>query len=295
MVFAIIPALTGFYTFYFFIFEKYLARKKLLTAFGLALLSSGLAAIVTEVILYSFYNIDRSVNTIIFSGLSISFLALVNGALGLVMKGFITWYNDIQEKLELNKKNHDMELALIKAQINPHFLFNTINNIDTLIKKDASSASDYLNKLSDIMRFMLYESKSEKIPLAKEIAYIDKYIELQKIRTSNENFVTYDVTGDTTDIAIEPMLLIPFIENAFKHSGNKKIREAIRILLKVDKDKLGFECVNAYSDSQIASLEGGLGNELIKRRLELLYPNKHTFEINNTGGYYSVRLGIDIK
>jgi LytS/YehU family sensor histidine kinase len=211
------------------------------------------------------------------------------------MKGFITWYDDIQLKLELSRKNHEMELALIKAQINPHFLFNTINNIDALIKRDASAASDYLNKLSDIMRFMLYESKTEKIPLTKEISYIDKYIELQKIRTSNANFVKYEVQGDLTTIAIEPMLLIPFIENAFKHSENKKIREAIKIMIKNHEGKLYFECVNAYSDNQKAPSQGGLGNELIQRRLELLYPNKHNFEVTNSDGYYRVRLKIDLS
>jgi LytS/YehU family sensor histidine kinase len=232
---------------------------------------------------------------VVFGGLVISTVSLVNGILGLVMKGFITWYKDIKAKAELDKKNYETELELIKAQINPHFLFNSINNINTLIKKDASAATEYLNKLSDIMRFMLYESKTKKIPLTKELAYIDKYVELQKIRTSNENFVKYEVQGDVAGVAIEPMLLIPFIENAFKHSENKKIREAINILIKAGKEKLYFECVNAYSDNQRELSQGGLGNELIKRRLELLYPNKHIFEATNSGSYYKVKLDIDLS
>lgn len=292
---AIIPATIGFYLFYSLIFERYLSKKMLLASLGLAIICSVIATIITDSILYSLYNIDKSWQTIVFSGLLMLFIAFINGILGLVMKGFITWYKDIKIKAELDKKNYETELALMKAQLNPHFLFNTINNIDMLIQKDAGKASEYLNKLSDIMRFMLYELKTEKIPLAKEIAYIEKYVELQKIRTSNENFVKFEVQDDIRSVDIEPMLLIPFIENAFKHSENKKIPEAVRILIKADPEKLHFECVNAYSDSQKGISSGGLGNELIKRRLELLYPDKHIFEVTNAGGYYSVKLDIDLN
>lgn len=292
---ATIPAVLGFYGFYTVVFDRFLAKRRLLKALLSIIIISVAAAVITEVFLQLLFNVDGSLNTIIFSGLFISFIAFVSGMVALVIKGFITWYNDIQLKLELSRKNHEAELALIRAQINPHFLFNTINNIDTMIKKDAPAASNYLNKLSDIMRFALYESKTEKVPLAKEISYIDKYIELQKIRTSNENFVKYEVQGDTGSIAIEPMLLIPFVENAFKHSENKKIQEAIRIFIKSDLNRLHFECMNAYSASQKNLSQGGLGNGLIKRRLELLFPNKHTFEITNTGGYYTVKLEVDLS
>lgn len=145
------------------------------------------------------------------------------------MKGFITWYNDIKTKVELTKKNYEMEIALMKAQINPHFLFNTINNIDGLIQEDSDKASEYLNKLSDIMRFMLYETKTEKIYLAKELAYIGKYIELQKIGTSNPGYVKYEVQGEPANLLVEPMLFIPFIENAFKHTDDKRVENAIKI------------------------------------------------------------------
>ncbi|MBS1636963.1 MAG: histidine kinase [Bacteroidetes bacterium] len=291
---AVLPAILGFYAFYGILFEKYLANRKLLKFFLFVALLSLVAGAIAEVIVQSLFKVDRSFGTIFFSGLFLSFIALVNGIVGLIMKGFISWYRDIQIKLELTEKNHEMELALIKAQINPHFLFNTINNIDTLIKKDTSAASDYLNKLSDIMRFTLYESKNGKISLAKEVDYIEKYLELQKIRTSNENFVKYETQGDL-DAEIEPMLLIPFIENAFKHSENKKVQEAIKIHIKSDKGRLHFECKNAYSNQKNTPQHSGLGNELIRRRLKLLYPNKHTFEISNAGGFYTVMLDINLS
>lgn len=295
MVAAIIPMLIGFYTFYFFIFDKYLSKKKLLVSAVLAVSFSIIGAIIAELVLNSFYATDKSFNTILFSGLAMALIALVNGTLGLVMKGFITWYGDIKLKVELNKKNYEMELALMKAQINPHFLFNTINNIDILIQKDAIKASEYLNKLSDIMRFMLYETKTEKIALEKEVAYIEKYVELQKIRTTNPNYVKYEVKGSTGNLLIEPMLFIPFIENAFKHAENKKVENAIKICFVIEKDKIKFECENAYSaDTQLKPEHSGLGNDLIQRRLVLLYPDKHAFEVINKNGIYKVNLLLSL-
>ncbi len=136
----------------------------------------------------------------------IAFGALLNGIIGLVMKGFITSYGDIRVKEELNRKNFEVELALVKSQLSPHFLFNTINNIDVLIGIDAARASAYLNKLSDIMRFMLYETKTELIPLEEELAYIEKYIDLQKIRTANPDYIRFRVQGRAPGLLVPPML-----------------------------------------------------------------------------------------
>lgn len=292
---AFVPACIGFYSFYFILFEKFLAKKKILN-FSLAiLLVCIISPIVTEAILYSSYSqVDGSFNTIFFAGLFISFLTLINGILGLVMKGFITWYDDIKVKMELNKKNYEMELALIKNQINPHFLFNTINNIDILIQKDAVKASEYLNKLSDIMRFMLYETKANKIELSTELTYIEKYIELQKIRSSNPAYVNYVLEGNADNLLIEPMLFIPFIENAFKHTENKSLENAITIKIAIKKEMIIFECENKFTvNSQDNSEQNGLGNGLIEKRLQLLYPNNHILEITTKNNIYKVKLTLN--
>lgn len=220
--------------------------------------------------------------------------ALLNGILGLVMRGFITSYGDIDLKDELTKKNYDMELALVKSQLNPHFLFNTINNIDVLISRDAQQASAYLNKLSDIMRFMLYETKSEEVLLETELLYIGKYIDLQKIRSANPRYVSYEVLGDPAGLVVAPMLFLPFIENAFKHAENKKIENAIRIRFDISQQRILFACENHYNPLQGSNLDhGGLGNGLIVRRLELLYPQRHRLQIGNAGNLYTVELSID--
>jgi LytS/YehU family sensor histidine kinase len=171
-------------------------------------------------------------------------------------------------------------------------LFNTLNNIDVLITKNAEKASSYLNQLSDIMRFMLYETKTEKILLSKELAYVQKYIELQKIRTVNPDFVYFNVEGETTYDYIAPMVLIPLVENAFKHAINLKHGNVINIKVWVKKSIIGFECENKYQESTEKSEHGGLGNELIKKRLELLYANRHTLEIIKKETIYKVKLII---
>lgn len=291
---AFVPAIIGFYSFYFILFEKFLAKKKMFFFFLSILLICLVSPVITELILYSTFIADTSYNTIFFAGLAVSFLTLINGVLGLVMKGFITWYDDIKVKMELTKKNYEMELALVKNQINPHFLFNTINNIDVLIQKDPAKASDYLNKLSDIMRFMLYETKADKIALSTELSYLEKYIELQKIRSSNPSYVNYSIEGSSNDLMIEPMLFIPFIENAFKHTENKNLENAINIKITINKEMIIFECENKFTiNSQNKSEHNGLGNGLIEKRLLLLYPNKHQLNITTHNNIYKVKLTLN--
>jgi LytS/YehU family sensor histidine kinase len=184
-------------------------------------------------------------------------------------------------------------LLLIKAQLNPHFLFNTINNIDVLILKDPEKASLYLNKLSDILRFMLYETRQEEILLSQELGYIEKYIELQRIRTSNSNFVSCTITGDPGERTIASMLFIPFIENAFKYAENKKTDRAIEIEIRIEPERIVFECRNELIvREQRAPETGGLGNELIRKRLELLYAGRHSLDIQNTNNTYLVHLEV---
>ena len=224
---------------------------------------------------------------------AMSFIATISGIIALVIKGFITWFNEIKLKELLKEKNHEMELALIKSKLDPHLLFNTINNIDTLILKDQVKASNYLNNLSDIMRFMLYETKADKILLSKEIEYIEKYIALQKIRTTNENYVHFSVTGIIGDKQIAPMVFIPFIENAFKHANNKKLENAITINIVIKEESLQLICENKFDSMYIVQESySGLGNELIQKRLALIYAGNHTLAVHKTNDLYSINLTI---
>lgn len=299
IAFAITPAVLGFYAFYNFLFTKFLKRKKILPLFVAGIIVSILCGIIGGFTMFllvpkmSLFTEGLSSASWIIAIMSI--IALLNGGMGLIIKGFITWYNEIKLKEELNQKNYETELALIKSQLNPHFLFNTINNIDVLIEMDAQKASAYLNKLSDIMRFMLYETKAAKIPLDKELQYIQKYIGLQKIRFANSNYVQFNITGSAAGIMIEPMLFIPFIENAFKHAANTKTGDVVKINISIEADSITFECENKYNTNTVTEIGyGGLGNEIIKKRLQLLYPNKHNLEIKKNGNIYSVKLFIQL-
>jgi two-component system, LytTR family, sensor kinase len=295
--FSFLPGMIGFYSFYLILFRKFLNRKKMAALFFYGIIVSLFSALFTMFILSILFNAKwYMMETGQITGMIIflSLLALVHGIIGLVMKGFISWFGDIKLKEELNKKNYEMELALVKSQINPHFLFNTINNIDVLIEVDAKKASAYLNKLSAIMRFMLYETKTEQIFISKELSYIEKYIELQKIRTTNLHYVNYAVEGNPENLMIAPMLFIPFIENAFKHAENKKMDNAISIKFVIEKDKIIFECENKYAENSNADNTdaGGLGNELIRKRLMLLYPGKHELKVTTENETYKAKLTL---
>lgn len=294
---AVVPPVTSFYSHYYYLFPRFLQKRKIL----LSVLASILICLGSTAAGFLTINLTSSeAANCISMGLPYSFsitmlISLIFGGIALVLKGFLTWYEELKLKEELIEKTHRMELALVKSQLDPHFLFNTINNIDVLITKDPEEASNYLNKLSDIMRFMLYETKAEEIPLSKELEYIEKYIELQKIRTANNNYVNYEVIGKTKEKKVAPMIFIPFIENAFKHATNKKIDHAVDIDIRIEDHSIVFKCQNKF-DSHLATPNGngqnGLGNELIQKRLNLLYPKTHSLAVDRKQDKYSVELTI---
>ena len=303
LLFAFTPSFISYWSFYFILFPKYLQHKKIfLSIIHAVLISTGVAVMGYILIRYSIesgYMIDmdtagkkgRSTAIVVITAMTL--IGLISGVVALVIKGFINWYNEKKLKEALKQKNHEMEMALIKSKLDPHLLFNTINNIDALIIKDAVEASNYLNKLSDIMRFMLYETMAEKILLSQEIEYIEKYIALQKIRTANVNYVHFSVTGNIGNKSIAPMVFIPFIENAFKHTNNKKLENAITVHIIISNKTIQLVCENKFdSKPAVRQPDSGLGNELIQKRLQLIYPEKHTLEVNKTNELYTVNLTI---
>lgn len=300
--FILIPSAITFYLFYGVLFGKYLKQRKFIHTVCYGALVALASAIIGYYLLEQII-ISKNPDCLGKEGEEVSllpiilfmtFTAAISGVIAFVIKGFITWVEEVKLKDELKLKNREMELALVKSQLDPHFLFNTINNIDVLILRDATQASDYLNKLSDIMRFMLFETKTAYIPLSKEIEYINKYIELQKIRTANSNYVNFEVSGNVNGHLMAPMVFIPFIENAFKHTNNKKIPNAIDIKIDTSSTQIQMICSNKFDPTRKLQQENhGLGNELIKRRLQLLYPDKHVLEVNNNLNVYRVYLSIE--
>ncbi len=298
--FAVVPAVIGFYFYYHILFIYYLTKKKIGLFFSGAVVAALLAGMVGGGVLMVLFSMKigpgithDGLKSAIPITIIMAIIALLNGVVGLVMKGFISWYGDIKLKEDLNKKNYETELALVKSQISPHFLFNTINNIDVLIEKDAVKASAYLNKLSGMMRFMLYETKTEKIPLQKELDYIRQYISLQQIRVANPGYIDFKVSGNAAGRMIHSMLFIPFIENAFKHNSDHKSNGAIQIAFVIEAGHIIFTCKNTCGMEQNNQQEhSGVGNELIVKRLTLLYGPKHQLQVDHQPGNYSVTLII---
>ncbi|OQX72482.1 MAG: hypothetical protein DRI88_01765 [Bacteroidetes bacterium] len=204
------------------------------------------------------------------------------------------WYRNQQVKAELENKNKTSELALLRTQLNPHFLFNTLNNIDSLILTKPQKASDAIIKLSDIMRFMLYDTSTDNVPLEKEINYLKSYISLQQIRLKDPGFVKVNLEGNCLGKTIAPMLFIPFVENAFKHGQKNVAAPGIEIRLECLKDSLNFEVINRVDVSAEMNKDNtpGIGLANTKRRLELLYPGRHKLSIKTENGYYISRLHI---
>ena len=188
----------------------------------------------------------------------------------------------------------ESELQYLKAQVNPHFLFNAINSVYFLIKKDPDKASETLIKLSDLLRFQLYDCSDEVIAIEKELEYLQNYIALEKLRKGDKIKVEYTPEGNLAGFQIAPFLLIPFLENAFKFvSNNGNGLNEIRFRLTRTDDRLTAVFYNTH-DALPKGPVGGIGLKNVKRRLELLYPNRHTLDIEQTPNTYTVTLTLTL-
>jgi two-component system, LytTR family, sensor kinase len=189
----------------------------------------------------------------------------------------------------------------LRSQINPHFLFNALNTIyGTAIQEKAERTSEGIEKLGDMMRFMLQENMQEKISLNREIEYLNNYISLQKLRTDPNPIVTIEahVEQVVNGIQIAPMLLIPFVENAFKHGISFREPSHIKVNLEVKETTLFFDVYNSKHQKQEADPEkdkSGIGLNNVKQRLQLLYPAKHEIIIRETGKEFFVHLTIQLS
>lgn len=205
------------------------------------------------------------------------------------------WRESEDERRELELQNTQTELNFLKSQINPHFLFNTLNNIYalTLIKSDV--APETVIKLSEIMRYMLYECNEEKVPLLKEIQFIKNYYELEKLRLKSNSEIILSITGDTAGYKIAPLILNPFIENAFKHGINSNVNSAyVHISLLIEKQQLEFEIENNIPKVYREKKNGGIGLKNVKRRLEIIYPEEHELSIKDQENIFQVKLKLKL-
>ncbi len=199
---------------------------------------------------------------------------------------------------QLQKENAQTELSFLKAQINPHFLFNSINSIFAHIDRRNTVAREIVLKFSDMLRYQLYECNVELIDFDKEIAYLNNYIELQKLRKEDNLNIDLHLTGNMAGFKIAPLLVTPFIENAFKFVSSNYERESfIKISIERQPQEFIFRCINTKDRIASNSLvkNGGIGINNVKRRLELLYPGNYTLSITDHENIFEVQLKILMK
>lgn len=223
-------------------------------------------------------------------------LSIISGAYAILIKFAIDWFDNQKLKAELVSQTQISELVLLRSQVNPHFLFNTLNNIYSLVCKKSPDAPEAIMKLSSIMRYMLYDANTDKVLLEKEIEYLCSFIELQKLRLHKADFVEFHIEGEVGNKIIAPMLLLPFVENAFKH-GNKLVPSpGILIHLAVAPHQLLFVIENHLKKNFTSQKDniGGVGLQNIKRRLEILYPGKYTLKTTIENDLFKVKLSIQI-
>jgi two-component system, LytTR family, sensor kinase len=220
-------------------------------------------------------------------------LFLVFFSLGMRVIERHTQTEKLQKELEKEKLNS--ELALLKNQISPHFFFNTLNNIYSLISINAEDSQQAVLKLSKLMRYLLYDSESGNISLSSEIAFMNNYIDLMKLRMSDKIDLKVSFPEKYDDIRIPPLLFIPFIENAFKHGISYREISFIDIRMLPAKDSLSFICVNSIVKTRedTESEHSGIGLENVSKRLNLLFPGKHELKINRSGTSFEVVLNIN--
>jgi len=199
-----------------------------------------------------------------------------------------------RKRKELENQNRASELALLRSQISPHFLFNTLNNIDSLIFLNRELASAAVIKLSEILRYMLYEANTDRVPLKTEISYLKSYIRLQEFRLDKNDFTRFQIRDNFGDMEIAPMLLIPFVENAFKHGSKHVDSPGIEILAERNDNAFHFSVSNYLNPNPDANKDDtrGIGLLNVKRRLQLIYPHKHELKITSEHNNYFVDLKI---
>ncbi|MDZ7877225.1 MAG: histidine kinase [Saprospiraceae bacterium] len=286
---------------YFYFFPRFLARKNLgryllefSVPFGVLLAGVvGVKRYITDGYTYKTHFIysQSFINYMIFNTLFI--------VLFVAMLKFVEdWFELEAQKKEIENEKLVAELRFLKAQINPHFLFNTLNNLYSLAFTNSPNTTVVIDKLSQMMRYMIYDSNHLKVSLTKEIDYMQNYISLEKLRLNNEVPISFKIMGNTEGVKIVPLILITFLENAFKHGISNNAKMAwINITLELS----GNACVYTVENSKLPEKDektkekSGIGLQNVQRRLELSYPNQYDLEVEDNQNHYLVQLNLDLS
>ncbi|OON70519.1 sensor histidine kinase [Hymenobacter sp. CRA2] len=205
------------------------------------------------------------------------------------------WFENERARRQMHSDKLAAELAFLKSQVSPHFLFNTLNNIYSLAQLRSEDTPEAILKLAQLMRYMLYEANDPRVPLEQEVEYLHNYVDLQRLRLADDVEIEFVEEGPLAGKLIEPMLLIPFVENAFKHGVSYQHPSAIRMLLRVTGNELLFRVQNRrfpVAPPATAARDSGIGVQNVTQRLHLLYPERHRLHIEQTDDEYLVTLTL---
>lgn len=219
-------------------------------------------------------------------------------ALGTSFEMILNWEIQRKENIQIEREKMSAELSFLKSQVNPHFLFNSLNSIYALAEQKSEKTGEAILLLSNLVRYMLYGSNNGKTEISKEVSCIENYIELQRLRISSRNSINIqlEITGKELKVFIEPLILIPFVENAFKHGVSYNQKSEVLINLNVNIDSIELHVRNTKKTASVSENrstgDSGIGLANIKRRLDLLYPSRHTLVIDDGKEHFTIHLKI---
>lgn len=222
-------------------------------------------------------------------------VSMTGSVLAFAMRFSEDWKRIRQEKKDLENEMRATELLYLKKQLNPHFFFNTLNGIYAMIIKKSPLAPKAVLLLSNLMRYVLYDSDHPMVELENEVKYVTDYIEMQRIRLSDNNHVSLSVKGDMKQINILPLVFIPFVENAFKYGVSSEVESNIVIDIHYVDNYILFSCMNDVNENNISSFHSGIGISNSVKRLDMTYPGKYSLTTYAAGGKYYVELNIDLS
>ena len=293
----------SYYTIYNLL-PNFLFRKKYL-GFAIRFIYTALLALLLEMLIIMLVFVIRvhppQTGRFAEPGLQIDIFYLMLGifliiVLATSIKLLRHWYGAQQRTAILAREKVEAELKMLKSQIHPHFLFNTLNNLYALTMQKSDQAPNVVLKLSQLLDYMLYECNAPVVPLAKEIEALENYITLEKLRHGERLELQFTKAGDIATARIAPLLLLPFVENSFKHGVSANNKEAwIKMDLRVESGTLQFRLANSKSPQKAASPGRGIGLVNCRKRLEMLYPNHHQMEVEDRADQYRLQLRIDLS
>ncbi len=308
----LIPHMFLSYSLMYWVVPRFLLKQKYWLTAGTVIILSILTAAISSVLsltvipairkammaecpeLYPFASSTTTVFLSLMAGLR---GGLTVGGIAAAIKLMKYWYVKEQRNLQLQKENIAAQLQLLKAQVHPHFLFNTLNNIYSYTQKVSPTGSTLVMGLSDLLRYILHEGSKASVPLEKELKMIEDYMLLEQIRYGDRLDINKELPSATNGLTIAPLLLLPFVENCFKHGTSQMLEQAwIRLAIDIEGNKLKMTLINAKVPvKDEVKAVSGIGISNVRKRLDLLYPGKHELTIREEDDVFIVKLTVELE